>query len=313
MAVRVSESNRIHLERYAVLSIGAALLTIGLKAGAYFLTGSVGLLSDALESGVNLVAAVVAFGALRYATRPPDNDHSYGHDKAEYFSSGIEGFLILLAAASIIFASIPRLFNTQPLEQVGIGLVISVAASGVNLFVAQILLRAGKLNRSITLEADGHHLMTDVWTSVGVIVGVAGVALTGWNILDPVIALLVAGNILFTGYKLLRRSASGLLDTALPAEDLRVIEAALEGYHERGIETHALRTRQSGARRFVSMHVLVPQDWTVSHAHGIAEEIEQEIRAALPHTTVFTHLEPQNEAASYEDMTLERETVQETV
>jgi cation diffusion facilitator family transporter len=299
-------NQRTTLQNYALLSIGAALLTIGLKAGAYLLTGSVGLLSDALESIVNLVAALVAFGAIRYATQPPDADHSYGHDKAEYFSSGIEGLLILIAALSIMVASVPRLLNAQPLEQVGVGLAISVGASLVNLIVARVLLRAGKQHGSITLEADGHHLMTDVWTSVGVIVGVAGVALTGWNVLDPLIGLLVAANILWMGYKLLRRSVLGLLDTALPPEDLRQIDNALRPFHRQGIETHALRTRQSGARRFVSLHVLVPNDWTVSRAHGIAEQIEKAIRVALPRTTVFTHLEPQNEAVSYEDMALER-------
>jgi cation diffusion facilitator family transporter len=249
----------------------------------------------------------VAFGALRYASQPPDAEHSYGHDKAEYFSSATEGILIFIAALSIILSSVPRLLNPQPLEQVGVGLLVSTAASLVNFTVARILLRAGKTHRSITLEADGHHLMTDVWTSVGVIVGVAGVAVTGWNVLDPLIALLVAANILAMGYRLVRRSAAGLLDTALPAEDLRVIKAVLEEFRQQGIETHALRTRQSGARRFVSMHVLVPNDWTITHAHQIAEEIEQKIRSTLPRTTVFTHLEPQNEATSYADISLERE------
>lgn len=303
-----SSLSRVNLTRYAWLSIGAAALTIGLKAGAYLVTGSVGLLSDALESLVNLVAAVVALAVLTVAARPPDDDHAYGHDKAEYFSSGVEGGLILIAAASIGYTAIGRLFNPQPLESVGLGLGISVVASLVNLVVARILLQAGRQHRSITLEADAQHLMTDVWTSVGVVLGVAAVWLTGWERLDPIIALIVAANIVWSGVRLIQRSVLGLLDTALPAEDRRVVARILTEYAEReGVQFHALRTRQAGARRFVSLHVLVPGSWSVQRGHLLLEQIEEAIRHALPGTTVFTHLEPLEDPASFADQTLDRE------
>jgi cation diffusion facilitator family transporter len=302
-----ADSTRGSLTRFAWLSIGAALVTIGLKAGAYLITGSVGLLSDALESVVNLVAAVVALVVLTVAARPPDEDHAYGHEKAEYFSSGVEGGLILLAAASIGYAALRRLFDPQPIEQAGLGLAISTAASAVNLLVARVLLQAGRHYRSITLEADAQHLMTDVWTSAGVIAGVAAVALTGWAVLDPVIALLVAANIVWSGVRLLRRSALGLLDTALPGEERAQMTAILDrfGEHE-GVQYHALRTRQAGARRFVSVHILVPGWWTVQRGHALLERVEAELRAALPQTTVFTHLEPLEDPESFADQALDR-------
>jgi cation diffusion facilitator family transporter len=301
-------ATRASLTRFAWLSIGAAVATIGLKAGAYFVTGSVGLLSDALESLVNLVAAVVALVVLTIAARPPDDDHAYGHDKAEYFSSGVEGGLILIAAASIAWAAVGRLRDPQPIEQAGLGLAISVAASAINLVVARVLLQAGRHYRSITLEADAHHLMTDVWTSVGVVLGVGAVALTGWERLDPIIALIVAANIVWSGARLLQRSALGLLDTALPADERAQVVAILTAYADReGVQFHALRTRQAGARRFVSFHILVPGTWTVQRGHALLECIESDVRAALPNTTVFTHLEPIEDPESFEDQTLDRQ------
>ena len=289
------------LTRFAWLSIAAAILTIALKAIAYLLTGSVGLLSDAMESFVNLVGAIMALAMLTIAARPADADHAYGHSKAEYFSSGVEGTLILLAAVSIVAAAIPRLIDPKPLEQVGIGLGVSVAASLVNLLVARVLLRAGKRHHSITLEANARHLMTDVWTSGGVLAGVGAVALTGWVRLDPVVACLVAANIVWSGVGIVRKSVSGLMDTALPIEDQNKIQKILEPYVRSGIQYHALRTRQSGARQFVSFHVLVPSLWTVERGHQLLEDIETDIHRILPGATVFTHLESLNDPASGDD------------
>jgi cation diffusion facilitator family transporter len=300
-------SSQPSLTRFAWLSIAAALVTIGLKAGAYFVTGSVGLLSDAMESLVNLVAAIVALVVLTVAARPPDEDHAYGHSKAEYFSSGVEGALILVAAASIAYTAIGRLFSPQPIEAAGLGLAISVVASTINFVVARVLLRAGHHYHSITLEADAHHLMTDVWTSVGVVVGVALVALTGWQRLDPIIAIAVAINIVWAGARIIQRSALGLLDTALPAEERREVLAVLARYvAAEGVQYHALRTRQAAARRFVSVHILVPGSWTVQQGHHLLDRIEDDVRAALPNTTVFTHLEPIEDPSSFADQTLDR-------
>ena len=297
------------LTRYAWLSIGAALATMALKAGAYWVTGSVGLLSDAMESLVNLAAAIVALIALTVAVRPPDEEHAYGHGKVEYFSSGFEGALILVAAGTIAYAAVQRLINPQPLEQVGLGLAISVVASAINFVVATILMRAGKKHHSITLEADAQHLMTDVWTSIGVIVGVAAVALTGWERLDPIIALLVAANIVWSGFQLLRRSALGLIDTGLLPEDMDKIEDVLNQYRIKDIKFHALRTRQAGMRRFVSVHVLVPGAWTVLDGHHLAEEIENDLRGALGGATIFTHIEPLEDPSSWDDTQLDRAAV----
>lgn len=295
------------LTRFAWLAIAAAAVTISLKAGAYLLTGSVGLLSDALESLVNLVAAIAALLALVAAEKEPDEEHAYGHTKAEYFSSGLEGALILLAAVGIAAAAVPRLLRPAPLEQVGWGLAASTLASLVNLGVAWWLLQAGRAHRSITLEADARHLLTDVWTSVGVLVAVGAVALTGWERLDPLIALVVAANIIRTGVELVRRSMLGLLDTALPPAERAAVEGVLERYRrEAGIETHALRTREAGARRFVSVHILVPGDWSVDRGHRLAEAIERDVRAALPGATVFTHLEPLDDPVSWADTGLDR-------
>jgi len=294
------------LTRYAWLSVAAAVATIALKVGAYALTGSVGLLSDALESLVNLAGGLMALMMLAVAAKPADEDHAYGHGKAEYFSSGMEGMLILVAAVSIGVAAIGRLIHPQPLERVGVGLAISVLASLINLGVGVILLRVGRQHHSITLEANARHLLTDVWTSAGVVVGVLVVVATDWERLDPVVALLVAANIVRSGVSIVRRSIAGLMDTALPAQDLEVVGAVLESHRQGGIEFHALRSRRSGARRFVSFHVLVPGDWTVTRGHQLLETIEQEIRRRLPGTTVFTHLESLDDPCSWDDTGLER-------
>lgn len=301
-----SMTDRSSLTRFAWLSVGAAVITIALKLLAYALTGSVGLFSDALESGVNLVGALIALVMLSIAARPADEDHAYGHSKAEYFSSGAEGTLIVIAAISIAVAAIGRLLHPQPIEQVGLGLLVSLAASAVNLTVALTLRRAARRYESITLDADSRHLMTDVWTSVGVVLGVAAVALTGWQQLDPIIALLVAANIVWSGVRIVRDSALGLMDTALPPDEQAIIQKAMEPHREGGVEFHAFRSRQSGARRFVSMHVLVPGQWTVDRGHQLLERVEADIRAALPHVTVFTHLESLNDPTSWEDISLDR-------
>jgi cation diffusion facilitator family transporter len=298
---------KANLTRFAWLSIGAAVLTIALKATAYWLTGSIGLLSDALESLVNLVAATMALSMLIVAARPADEIHAFGYSKAEYFSSGLEGALILIAAATIIWTALPRLFTPQPLEQLGIGLTVSVLASAVNFYVARILMSAGKEYRSITLEADANHLMADVWTSAGVVLGVGIVALTGWLRLDPLIALIVAANILRTGWQLLSRSIRGLLDAALPVAEQEAIKQVLNRYESQGIQHHALRTRQAGTRSFISLHVLVPGDWTVQRGHDLLEHLERDIRATVPGAQLFTHLEPQGDPAAWEDIALDRE------
>ena len=297
----------MNLERYAWLSIAAALATIALKALAWWLTGSVGLLSDALESLVNLAAALLALTMLRVAASPPDEDHPYGFSKAEYFSAGIEGALIVLAAAGICLTAIPRLFDPQPLEAPILGLALSAAASGINLAVGLLLIRVGRREHSITLEADGHHLMTDVWTSAGVVAGVALVFATGWLLLDPLVALAVAVHIIWTGLRLMRRSWKGLLDAAISSEDSGEVTKLFSEYSKRyGVTFHALRTRQAGARRFISFHFLVPDAWTVARAHQLSEEIESRIRSLVPNAAVFTHIEPISDPASYEDQDLDR-------
>lgn len=292
---------------YALLSVAAAVVTISLKLGAYFLTGSIGLFSDAAESLVNLFAAGAAFWALSVAARPADEEHAYGHGKVEYFASGLESALILIAAAWIGFTAFGRLFDPQPLEQVPAGLALVLLATAINGGVALVVLRAGKRLRSITLEADARHLLTDVWTSLGVVAGVAAAQTTGLLVLDPLIALLVAANIVWTGIRLLRETAGGLLDEALPDEDQAKITKTLERYESCGhVHFHALRTRQSGQRRFVSMHVLVPGDWSVQKGHDLSEEIDKDLREALPGSTVFIHIEPTEDPASFEDVGLDR-------
>ena len=296
----------VSLKRYAWLSIAAALATILLKGWAWWITGSVGLLSDALESFVNLAGAMMALAMLSLAARPADNNHAHGHGKAEYFSSAFEGFLILIAAAAIAYTAIERLLNPQPLEAVGIALAISVVASIINLATSRALMKVGKKHKSIILEADAHHLMTDVWTSAGVIAGVGLVWLTGWLWLDPVIALLVALNIVWTGWQLLQRSAAGLMDVSIPEEDRLAIENILDGYRRQGLKFHALRTRQAGTRAFITVHVLVPGAWTVQHGHDWSERIEADIRQAVTHVHITTHLEPNEDPLSLADQELDR-------
>jgi cation diffusion facilitator family transporter len=282
-------------------------MTITLKGMAFLLTGSVGLLSDALESGVNLVAALVALVILSIAEKPADDDHAFGHSKAEYFSSAIEGGLIIAAACSIVWSAYPRLLHPQPIENVGIGLVISFAASLINLGVGWILLREGKKSHSIILTADGKHLMTDVWTSVGVVAAIGLVKVTGWLILDPVIAMLVALNIVWTGYRLMQQSARGLIDTAIPNEERQQIELIFDQYRKTGIEFHSLMTRQAGQRKFVSVHILVPGDWSVQKGHDLLEIIEEKVRNNFPlPVTVFTHLEPVEDPVSHSDIGIDR-------
>jgi cation diffusion facilitator family transporter len=288
------------LIRYMLVSLAAAITTIALKVTAASITGSVGLLSDAMESGVNLVAAGVALWALHLAARPPDLTHQFGHGKAEYLSAAFEGGMIFVAATVIIWTSVQRLINPTPLEQAGIGLMISTIASLINLGVGIALLRAGRRHRSLVLIADGKHLLTDVVTSAGVLVGIALVAIFDWELLDPIVALLVGVNILVTGSGLLRRSVSGMLDAALPGEDIEAIESILDRYRREGIDFHALRTRESGRQRFVYIDVLVPDDWTVKHSHDVAEQFKADLAAILPGVVTFAHVEPRDDPSSYD-------------
>jgi cation diffusion facilitator family transporter len=304
--VTLDAANRRFLRRYAWLSIAAALGTMALKLVAYVLTGSVGLLSDAAESVVNLVGAVMALWMLTVAARGPDEEHAYGHTKAEYFSSGVEGSLILIAAVSIAVAAGDRLLRPRALESLAVGLAVLVVASLINLIVAAVLLRTGRRYHSVTLEANARHLMTDVWTSSGVLVALGAVYVTGWQALDPLIGLAVAANIVFTGVRIVRESVRGLMDTALPVEERDLVRAIVERHAVDGIQYHALRTRQSGARKFLSLHVLVPGDWTVHRGHELLERIEGDIRSAIPGVTVFTHLESLEDPASWDDQALDR-------
>lgn len=299
--------NSTSLTRFAWLSIAGAIATISLKTLAYFLTGSVGLLSDALESVVNLVAAVIALIALTIAHKPPDENHPYGHTKAEYFASIIEGVLIIVAAIIIGFTAFERLLHPKAIEQVSIGLIVSALASVVNFVIARQLLKAGKKYHSITLEADAHHLFTDVLTSVGVIIGVGIVVITSITILDPIIAFLVAVNIIYTGYQLIKRSALGFMDTVIVQEERDKIQVILEKHISKDIQYHRLRTRQSGRRRFVSLHLLVPGKWSIQKGHNLAEIVERDIRKVIPHVTVFTHTEPIDDKKSHEDISIDRE------
>ena len=294
------------LKSYAWLSIAAALATIVLKSLAWWLTGSVGLLSDALESVVNLAGAMMALAMISLAEQPADEKHAYGHNKAEYFSGGFEGLLIVIAAVGIAVAAIDRLLHPQPLASLDTGLVISALASLINLVVARILLAAARRHRSLPLEADARHLMTDVWTSVAVIVGILGIGLTGWLWLDPLLALIFAGNIIYTGWTLLQRAVHGLMDMALPPAEHAAVIAILERYRAAGADYHALRTRESGTRRFVEVHLLVPGEWSLRNAHDLAETLEHEIRVALPQAHVLTHLEPLDDPRAHDDLHLDR-------
>jgi cation diffusion facilitator family transporter len=298
---------QISLTRYAWLSIAAAVVTITMKACAYLLTGSVGLLSDALESMVNLVSAVVALLVLRLISRPANDEFTFGYSKAEYFSSGFEGGMILLAAAAIIITALPRLVNPVPLEKLGLGLAISVGASLINLTVSLVLMRAAKRYNSITLEADSKHLMTDVWTTGGVVVGIALVLLTGWLRLDPIIAILVAINILFAGYRLLVRSGRGLLDVAIPQEELITVKSILDSYKEQGVSYHALRSRQAAARKFMVVHLLVPGNWSVRKSHSLAEQFENRVSENIANANIVTHIEPIEDPLSMKDASIERD------
>ena len=289
-----------NLSKFAYLSIAAAIATIILKSGAYLITGSVGLLSDALESVINLIAAVIALAAIRVSQKPPDEKHMYGHSKAEYFSSIIEGILIFIAAISIGYAAISRLMHPQPVEQAYLGIAIATFASGINLIVGIVLLRAGKKHNSITLDADARHLFTDVWTSVGVIVGIILVAITRLNIFDPIVALLVAFNILYAGYKLITRSAEGFMDTAMEDIDHARIMDILNKFKKEGAKFHALKTRQSAAKTFMSVHMLVPEKWTMKEANDLVEQMEDKIKKSFENIDILTHLETIEDPRSQE-------------
>ena len=297
------------LTQYAAISVAAAVLTFLLKLVAWKLTGSVSLLSDALESLANLAAALVALASLAVAVRPEDEEHAFGHSKAEYFAAGIEGALIMLAAVAIGWTAIERFFAPQPLTQPVAGIALSVAASLVNLGVARLLLKVGRARRSVALEADARHLMTDVWTSAVVVAAVILVAVTGWPWLDPTLGLLLSFHIIATGLKLVRESMHGLMDSALPAEELELIRGVLMKYAPEGVQYHALRTRRAAALRFASVHLLMPGAWTIAHGHDLAERIESDLRTAIPGLIIFTHLEPIEDPVSWEDVPLEREKI----
>lgn len=286
---------------YAWLSLATSIVTIILKFLAYYLTGSVGLLSDAVEALVNIAAALVALGVLTYAQAGPDREHNFGHEKAQYFSSGIEGALIFVAAGGIVWTAIPRLMHPQPIEQVGLGLGLSVLAALANVWCAWVMLRAARAHRSITLEADARHLLTDVWTTAGVFIGVLLVQWTGWQRLDAWVALAVAVQILWTGWHLMARSFEGLMDRAVPEADREAIVAVLDELRHRGCDYHALRTRMAGAKSFVDVHVLLPGGMTIQEGHDLVERLENDIRSRLPHVEVLTHLEPLEDPKSWDD------------
>lgn len=293
------------LVRFAYLSVTAALVTMAIKGIAFLVTHSVGLLSDALESIVNLTAALVAVRVLNEIRKPPDKEHTYGHAKAEYFSSLFEGLLIGVAAISIVYAAVQRLLNPEEIQEISLGLTLALLASVFNLYVARLLIRRGREHKSITLEADGQHLMTDVWTSLGVLTGVGAVSITGWQVLDPLIAILVASRIGWTGIRLTQRSIQGLMDTSLPESELQKITEILDQYRSKDVRFHALRTRQAGAHSFISLHVITPGKWSVREGHDLLESIEKDIQKAVPLASVFTHLEPMEDPRSWDDSTME--------
>lgn len=291
----------VSLVRYAYLSVAVALATMAIKAIAYAVTQSVGLLSDALESIVNLTAALVVVRVLNEIAKPPDEEHAFGHSKAEYFSSLFEGMLIGLAAVVIIYTAIQRLLIPEDIHQVSLGLTLAFAASIFNLYVARLLIRKGREHNSIALDADGQHLMSDVWTSLGVLAGVGAVSLTGWQILDPVIAMIVAAKIGWTGIRLIQRSIQGLMDASLPESQIKLITEILDRYESQGIRFHALRTRQAGAHSFISLHVITPGNWSIRRGHDLLESIEKKIQRAVPLANVFTHIEPMEDPRSWDD------------
>ncbi len=283
----------IRLVRFMYLSLAAGIGTAVLKGAASALTGSVGFLSDALESGVNVVAAVLGIVALRAASRPPDREHQFGHGKAEYLSAAVEGSMILIAAGLIVWTSVNRLINPHELERATIGLALSIAAALVNLAVGLVLLKVGRKSRSMTLEADGRHLLTDVWTTAGVVVGIVAVAVTDVQVIDPIVALLVGIHIMRTGYQLLRRSVVGLLDASLGPKDSAKVKAILEQCSANGVVQFApVRTRESGRQRFVYVTIRVPGDWTVRQGHDLADQLERSVARELPGAVTFTHVEP---------------------
>jgi len=292
------------LLRWACVAVLASVVTILIKGYAWWLTGSVGLLSDALESFVNLVGALIALCLLRISLRPADANHAFGHEKAEYFSSAIEGLLVIGGAVAIGWTAVDHLINPVELTQLGFGMIAAGVAALVNLGVGWCLLRVSREERSVTLGASGKHLLTDVWTTAGVIIAIALVSITGWTILDPLVAMVLAVHVGWTGVVMIRQSVGGLMDEALPKAERAAVDTVLAGFRARGIDFHAVRTRRAGTRRFVTMHVLVPGDWTVRRGHDLIEEVEEAVVVALPGASVFTHLEAIEDPASWDDVEL---------
>jgi cation diffusion facilitator family transporter len=290
------------VQAYLRLSIAVALATIALKTGAWWLTGSVGLLSDAMESVVNLAGAMFALAMVVVAARPPDEDHPFGHTKAEYFSSGFEGALIFAAALAMIWAATSRLQAPQPLQQLGLGLALSLASTAMNGTLAWAMLKKARQHRSMALEADARHLFTDVWTSIGVVAGLIAVHFTGWLRLDPVIAIAVAGNVAREGFSLLRRSADGLMDRAIDPEAQRQIDAVLAGFaHPTTLRFDHVNTRRAGARLFVDMHMHMPPQWSLQRAAALRTSVEQALMAAVPGLRATIQLLPMDVEAHFDD------------
>ncbi len=294
------------LRRYALLSIAVALLTMALKGIAYVTTDSVGLLSDALESLVNLGAALLALLSLHVSARPPDDGHAFGHDKVEFFAAGLEGALVLLAAIGIAWAAIARFFSPVALQDIGLGSALAVCAALANGAAGYAIRKVGREHGSPTLEADGEHLLSDVWTTAAVLAGLVLVRLTGYVALDPLVALVMAAVIVRTGLRLILRSVGGLMDEALPEAEQQAMHAVLGRYQAHGMDYHALRTRRSGARRFASVHILVPDTWTVAEGHALCEALEADLRAAVPALSIITHLEPLGDPVALQDIPLDR-------
>lgn len=285
-------------------AVAASLFTLGLKAAAYLYTGSVGLFADAAESTINLLASLTALGSLWYASRPVDADHTYGHEKIVYFSTGLEGLLIALAALGTATYAVLRLLRPIELQRLEVGAAIALAASVVNWAVARWLLRVGRQHGSLILVADGQHLMTDVWTSVAVVTGLGLAAFTGVSVLDPIFALAMAAYILHTGWQLMARAFNGLMDRALPDDELAAVRRAVDSQLGAGWAFHALRTRQAGSRKFVEFHLLVPGSMFVRQAHAHADRVENAIQQALPDAEVTIHIEPVEDEASWHDSAL---------
>jgi cation diffusion facilitator family transporter len=292
------------LTRTALLAVVAAVATIALKSAAYLVTGSVSLLSDAVESSANLLAAMTALFAVWYAARPIDRNHNYGHEKVEFFASGLEGTLILIAAGGIAYLAIERLLNPQPIEGYGAGVAIAIVASVINLVVARLLIKTGRSHHSIALEADGRHLMTDVVTSAGVVIGLLLVRITGIGAIDPLLAIVVAANVLWTGISLIRVSIDGLMDTALPERDVRDLRRAIQAGLEEEETYHALRTRRAGSRTFVDFHLLVPGNQSVQRAHEITHRLEAAVDGVLPGAETTVHIEPIEDPSAWADSPL---------